>query len=96
MRGKGRQGTSSLRRGKAYPGLPRSGGGNEEGDRLKGREASGGKGDEARVRAVFRVPLEFAFGWCTDYTPEDAALEGETYQRKIIERSKNRVIFEDL
>ena len=63
---------------------------------MKGREASGGKGDEARVRAVFRVPLEFAFGWCTDYTPEDAALEGETYQRKIIERSKNRVIFEDL
>lgn len=55
-----------------------------------------GKGDEARVKAVFRVPLDFAFAWCTDYTPEDAALEGESYERKIIERTPRRVIFEDL
>ncbi len=60
------------------------------------RAGSKGKGDEARVKAVFRVPLQFAFEWCTDYTPQDAALEGESYQRKVVERSKNRVIFEDL
>lgn len=48
------------------------------------------------MTAVFRVPLDFAFRWCTDYTPEDAALEGESYERKIIERTPRRVIFEDL
>ncbi len=46
--------------------------------------------------ATFRVPLDFAFAWCTDYTPDDAGLEGEAYQRKIIERSVRRVVFEDL
>lgn len=54
------------------------------------------KGDEARVRVAFRVPMKFAFEWCTDYTPQDAALEGESYTRKIVERSARRVIFEDL
>src|SRR6266550_3230412 len=37
-----------------------------------------------------------SFAWCTDYTPDDAKLEGESYQRKIIERSRRRVVFEDL
>ncbi len=51
---------------------------------------------EYRTRVAFRVPLEFAFAWCTDYTPEDASLEGESYERKIIERTARRVVFEDL
>src|SRR5437016_14589761 len=49
-----------------------------------------------RIRVSFGVPIDFAFAWCTDYTPEDASLEGESYQRKIIERTPDRVIFEDL
>ena len=53
-------------------------------------------GPEYRIRVSFGVPLDFAFAWCTDYTPEDASLEGESYQRKIIERTPDRVIFEDL
>ncbi len=57
---------------------------------------SAGKGEEARVRVAFRVPRAFAFEWCTDYTPQDAALEGESYERKIIERTPRRVVFEDL
>lgn len=51
---------------------------------------------EYRIRVAVRVPLEFAFAWCTDYTPEDASLEGESYERKIIERTARRVVFEDL
>ena len=31
---------------------------------------------EYRIRVTFRVPLKFAFGWCTDYTPQDASLKG--------------------
>jgi hypothetical protein len=51
---------------------------------------------EYRIRVSFEVPLDFAFKWCTDYSPEDANLEGESYQRKVIERTSRRVIFEDL
>ncbi len=63
---------------------------------MKGRNERKGWGPEYHITATFRVPLDFAFAWCTDYTPEDAGLEGEGYQRKIIERSSRRVVFEDL
>jgi hypothetical protein len=53
-------------------------------------------GHEYRISVSFRVPLAFAFAWCTDYTPEDAKLEGDSYQRKIVERTPRRVVFEDL
>jgi len=53
-------------------------------------------GPEYRIRVSFGVPVKFAFAWCTDYTPQDASLEGDSYQRKIIERTPRRVIFEDL
>lgn len=53
-------------------------------------------GPEYRIRVSFGAPLDFAFAWCTDYTPDDASLEGESYQRKIIERTPRRVTFEDL
>jgi hypothetical protein len=36
------------------------------------------------------------FSWCTDYSPGDAKLEGEHYQRKVLERSSRRVILEDI
>ena len=54
------------------------------------------KWPEYRVRVTFRAPLDFAFAWCTDYTPKDAALEGESYRRKVVERSGRRIVFEDL
>lgn len=53
-----------------------------------------------RVSVEFRVPLSFAFRWCTDYTPEDGKYGGEdktlNLQRRIIERSRRRVVFENL
>src|SRR5947209_13563252 len=66
-------------------------------DSMKGeRSRREWTGPEYRIRVSFGVPLDFAFAWCTDYTSEDASLEGESYQRKIIERTPDRVIFEDL
>jgi len=53
-------------------------------------------GPTYEVRAEFRAPLEFVYRWCTDYTPEDAGYEGETYQRRILQRSPREVIYEDL
>ncbi len=63
---------------------------------MKGRSQQRAWSPEYRIRIAFRVPLDFAFAWCTDYTPQDASLEGETYQRKIVERTARRVVFEDL
>ncbi len=63
---------------------------------MKRKNTRTDRGDEARVKVAFRVPIDFAFTWCTDYTPEDAALEGESYARKVVERTPRRVVFEDL
>ena len=60
------------------------------------RIGSGWKGPEYHIRISFGVPLEFAFAWCTDFSPEDGKLEGETYRRKVVERTPRRVVFEDL
>ncbi len=48
------------------------------------------------VRAEFRAPLEFVFRWCTDFTAEDSKYEAETYRRRIVQRSKRTVVYEDL
>jgi hypothetical protein len=64
---------------------------------MAGKSNRGGRtGPECRIKVSFRVPIDFAFAWCTDYTPQDASLEGESYQRKIVERTPRRVVFEDL
>src|SRR5947209_1645366 len=51
----------------------------------------GWSGLEFRVRVAFRVPLDFAFAWCTDFSPEDGTLEGETFERTIIEGTTGSV-----
>ncbi|MGD0588809.1 MAG: hypothetical protein ABSA63_08480 [Thermoplasmata archaeon] len=53
-------------------------------------------GPEYRVTTVLRVPLAFAYRWCTDFRPDDAQREGETYERRVLEQSSWRVVYEDL
>ena len=52
------------------------------------------------VTAVFRVPLPFAYDWCTDYSPDDAKIAGEdklfNLQRRFVLRSPRQVIFENV
>jgi hypothetical protein len=48
------------------------------------------------IRTEFRAPLEFAFRWCTDYSTDDARLEKETFQRRVLRRTKKNVVYEDL
>jgi hypothetical protein len=49
---------------------------------------------------VFRAPLPFVFAWCTDYTADDPKYAGEDrtihLQRRIVERTARRVVFENL
>lgn len=48
------------------------------------------------ISTVLRVPLAFAFRWCTDFRPDDGRREGSPYERRILERTPRRVVFEDL
>ena len=53
-------------------------------------------GPRYEVRTTFRAPLDFVFRWCTDYTPTDARLSREKYERRILRRSPREVVLEDL
>jgi hypothetical protein len=45
---------------------------------------------------TFDVPLDFAYRWCTDFTPEDRRLQGEKGYRKLIRKTARTVVYEDL
>jgi len=49
-----------------------------------------------QIREVFQVPMRFAFRWCTYYTPQDGRLAGDGHQRRIVSRSRSRVVYETL
>lgn len=50
---------------------------------------------EFRVR--FRAPISFVYGWCTDYSAEDPALEGDSSgTRRVLKRTATTVVYEDL
>lgn len=48
------------------------------------------------IRTEFRAPIDFVYEWCTDYGPSDAALGKEAYRRRVLRRSKEEVVYEDL
>lgn len=48
------------------------------------------------LRVEFRAPLEFVYAWCTDFRSDDARAEGESYLRRVLRRSLQAVVFEDL
>ncbi len=48
------------------------------------------------VTAKFRAPLRFVFRWCTDYTPSDGSISREGYTRRILSRSSQTIVLEDL
>lgn len=49
-----------------------------------------------QITRVFRAPLPFAYAWCTDYTSSDRKLQGDPGSRKIVRKTSQRVIYEDL
>ena len=53
-------------------------------------------GPRYEVSSTFRVPLPFAFRWCTDFTSNDPQYSAESYKRRILQRSDHRVVLEDL
>ncbi len=49
-----------------------------------------------QIEQVFQVPLDFAFRWCTDYTPEDGKLAGDGHLRRILQKKGRFIVYEDL
>jgi len=46
-----------------------------------------------RVTKTIKAPLRYVFNWCTDFREDDGALTGSTSQRKILEKTKKRVVY---
>ena len=53
-------------------------------------------GPQHRIQVTFQVPIAFAFSWCTDFSSEDGKLAGESFRRKVVQRTPRRVVFEDI
>jgi hypothetical protein len=61
-----------------------------------GRLLDGWPGPEFHVTVPIRAPLDFAYRWCTHYTPEDPGIEGGAFHRKVLLQRPDRAEFEDL
>ncbi len=42
------------------------------------------------------MPVPFAFRWCTDYRVDDSRRSREHFQRHILEKTRSKVVYEDL
>lgn len=54
-----------------------------------------GRAEVYEIRRTFSIPTEFAFRWCTDYTPEDGKLSKGGHSRQALRRSSRAVVYED-
>jgi hypothetical protein len=48
------------------------------------------------IKRVFRVPADFAYAWCTDYTELDRKLQREKGSRQILRKTPRGAVYEDL
>lgn len=60
------------------------------------RPRATGAAQTFHVTTVLPAPLGFAYRWCTDFRPDDARREKDSYERRILSRSPRRVVFENL
>ena len=52
--------------------------------------------DIFRVSKTINAPLSYVFSWCTDYREDDPELTGSKSKRKILEKTRKRVIYAQL
>ena len=50
------------------------------------------KSHSLHVSKLIHAPLRYVYGWCTDYRETDSRITGSKAKRKILMRSKHRVI----
>jgi hypothetical protein len=46
-----------------------------------------------KATKTINAPMKYVFNWCTDFREDDPALTNSTSQRKILERTKKRVVY---
>ena len=51
------------------------------------------KGHIFHVSKTIHAPLRFVYGWCTDYRESDTRITGSKSKRKILLKTKGRVIY---
>jgi hypothetical protein len=49
--------------------------------------------DVTRVSKTINAPLHHVYDWCTDFREDDPQITGSTSQKKILEKTKKRVIY---
>lgn len=45
------------------------------------------------VSKIMNAPLSFVYEWCTDYREDDNKITGSATQRRILQKTKDRVIY---
>jgi hypothetical protein len=45
------------------------------------------------VSKIIHAPLQFVYDWCTDYRDTDPKLTGGKFKRKILLRTKHRIVY---
>ncbi|MDA4135024.1 MAG: hypothetical protein OK441_05595 [Thaumarchaeota archaeon] len=46
-----------------------------------------------QLRRTFNAPIDFVFDWCTDFREDDGKMTGSKTKRRILERTKKRIIW---
>jgi hypothetical protein len=49
--------------------------------------------DTIKVSKTMNAPQKFVYQWCTDFTEEDPKLTGSSSKRKILEKSRRKVVY---
>ena len=49
--------------------------------------------DVTRVSKTINAPPHYVYDWCTDFREDDSKITGSKSQRKILEKTKKRVIY---
>ncbi len=52
--------------------------------------------DIIRVSKTINAPLRYVYNWCTDFREDDPQITGSKSQRKILQKTKKRVIYAQL
>lgn len=46
-----------------------------------------------KTTKIMNVPLKYAYAWCTDFRDDDSKITGSVRIRRVISRTKDRVIY---
>jgi len=46
-----------------------------------------------KASKTFKAPLDFVFGWCTDFREDDGKMTGSKTKREFIERTDKRIVW---